>query len=54
MVCLRQTELYPYIIKILKNWKLKDFKQEREDLIFGNFSELFQRTKQNGHAPEEM
>ena len=45
---------YPDIVKLLKTCKLQDFKQEYEDLVFSNFSELYQCMKTHGHIPEEV
>ena len=39
---------------MLKTCKLQDFKKEYENLLFANFSELYQRMKKDGHIPEEV
>ena len=39
---------------MLKTCKLKDFKQEYENLLFDNFSESYQKMRKDGHIPEEM
>ena len=49
-----KTELYPDIIKMLIMCKLQDFKKEWEDVLFNNFSELYQCMKHHGRIPEEM
>ena len=37
-----------------KTCKLQDFKQEYKDLVFNNFSELYQYMEAHGHIPEEV
>ena len=49
-----ETHTYPEVHKMLKTCKLQDFKQEYENLLFDNFSELYQTMKNNGHIPEEV
>ena len=49
-----ETHTYPDVHKMLKTCKLQYFKQEYENLIFDNFSQLYQTTKNNGHIPEEV
>ena len=48
------THTYPDVYEMLKTCKLKDFKQEYENLLFDNFSELYQKMRKDGHIPEEM
>ena len=48
------TEIYPDIITMLQTCKLQDVKQEYEDLLFDNFSILYQTMKSKGHIPEEL
>ena len=47
------THTYPDVFKMLITCKLVDFKQEYENLLFQNFSELYQKMKSDGHIPEE-
>ena len=49
-----KTHTYPDIHKMLKTCKLQDFKQEYENLLFANFSQLYQCMKNDGHIPEEV
>ena len=49
-----KTDTYPDIYKMMKTCKLKEFKQEYEDLVLNNFSELYQCMKSHGHIPEEV
>ena len=49
-----ETHTYPDVHKMLKTCKLQDFKQDYENLLFDNFSELYQTMKKNGHIPEEV
>ena len=46
-------ETYPDIIKMMRTCKLKDFRQEHEDIIFNNFSELYNEMKNTGQVSEE-
>ena len=39
---------------MLQTCKLQDVKQEYEDLLFDNFSILYQTMKDKGHIPEEL
>ena len=48
------THTYPDIHKNLKTRKLQDFKQEYENLLFADFSRLYQFMKNDGHIPEEV
>jgi len=45
---------YPDVYKMMKTCKLKDFKQECENLLFDIFSELYQTMNSAGHIPEEV
>ena len=49
-----ETHTYPDVHKMLKTCKLQDFKQEYENLLFDNFSELYQTIKNNSHIHEEV
>ena len=49
-----ETHTYPDVFKMLKTCKLQDFKQEYENLLFDNFSELYQKMKNDGHIGEEV
>ena len=49
-----ETHTYPDVHNMLKTCKIQDFKQEYENLLFDNFSELYQTMKENGHIPEEL
>ena len=42
------TYTYPDLYKMLKTCKLKEFKQEYEDLLLKNFSELYTTMKNMG------
>ena len=48
-----KVETYPDIIKMMRTCKLKDFRQEHEDMIINNFSELYQEMKEKGQILEE-
>ena len=48
-----KVETYPDIIKMMRTCKLKDFRQEHEDLIIDNFSVLYQEMKETGQILEE-
>ena len=48
------THIYPDIHTMLKICKLQDFKQEYENLLFADFSQLYLCMKNNGHIPEEV
>lgn len=48
------THTYPDLYRMLKAYKLQDFKQEYDNLLYENFSELYQTMKKNGHIPEEL
>ena len=49
-----KTHTYPDIFKMMRTFKLLDFKKEYENLIMDNFSELYNTMKNNGHIPEEV
>ena len=49
-----KTNTYPDIYKMLKTFKLKNFKQEYEDLVFDNFLKLYQCIKLHGHISKEV
>ena len=46
-------ETYPDIIKMMRTCKLKDFRQEHEDINFNNFSEFYNKMKNSRHVSEE-
>ena len=48
------THTYSDVYMIMKICKLQDYKKEYEDLLFNNFSELYQTMKLNGHIPEDV
>ena len=48
------TELYPDIYKMMQTCKSTDVKQEYEDLLFKNFSVLYQTMKNRGDIPESL
>ena len=47
------TETYPDIVKMLQTCK-GEISQQAEDIIFDNFSALYQMMKYEGHIKEEM
>ena len=49
-----EIKTYPGIYMMMKTCKLIDFKQEYENLLFDNFSELYQIMKNIGHIPEDI
>ena len=49
-----ETHTYPDVHKMLNTCKLRYFKQEYENLLFYNFSQLYQTMKNNGRIPEEV
>ena len=48
-----KTETYPDVTMLLQTWK-SEILQKHEDLLFNNFSELYQIMRKDGHIKEDV